>query len=77
MLIMLFVEYFLLGYIRFLNIIYSNKDNVLLDYSNNEFGEYYWFFACEKYHELYLSKQSYRNLALIGHGHVMEVLYGH
>ena len=60
-----------------LNIVCSNKDNVLLDDFDDDFGEVLLFFACEEYHKLYLSKQLCRNSTVTGHEYVMEVLHGH
>ncbi|XP_060971415.1 protein ALP1-like isoform X1 [Cannabis sativa] len=54
-----------------------NKNNLLLDDSDDEFGELLILFACVEYNQLYLTKEPCRNSALSGHEYVMEVLHGH
>ncbi|KAM6583514.1 hypothetical protein CsatB_010516 [Cannabis sativa] len=54
-----------------------NKNNLLLDDSDGEFGELLILFACVEYNQLYLTKEPCRNSALSGHEYVMEVLHGH
>ena len=62
MLIVKFVKIFYQDIIMSLNVVHSNKIDVLFEDSDDEFSEVLLFVACEEYYDLYLP-----NLAEIQH----------